>query len=236
MSHGHSLRRFALPLALPFALAAYGCARDPLAAETVPAPLIDLPSPPRSLPPAADGALATAVVAMGCFWCAEGVFEQIEGVTDVVSGYAGGTRDTASYEQVGGGSTAHAEAVKITYDPRRVSYGKLLQVFFTTHDPTTRDRQGPDWGRQYRSALFIQGSEQRAVAAAYMKQLAGARTFSAPIVTTLEALTEFYPAEAYHQDYVRRHPDHPYVRAWFPAKEKKLRDHLAPLLKARPPR
>jgi peptide-methionine (S)-S-oxide reductase len=210
------------------------CASSPLAAAEVPPPARDLPAPSAGAGPKAiqqTAPLQTMVVAMGCFWCAEGVFERIEGVTDVTSGYAGGTRDNANYEAVSAGSTNHAESVRITYDPRKISYGRLLQVFFTTHDPTTKDRQGPDWGHQYRSAIFFANPEQRAVAAEYIRQLEEAHVFKAPIVTTLEPLDAFYPAEDYHQDYVRKHPDNPYVRMWFPAKEQKLREHLAPLLK-----
>jgi peptide-methionine (S)-S-oxide reductase len=205
-------------------LAPLACAGPSLAAQDLPAPKQDLP--------AKDKAPRTAVFAAGCFWCAEGAFERIEGVTDVVSGYAGGTAETANYEQVGSGSTGHAESVRVTYDPSRVTYGQLLQVLFTFSDPTTKDRQGPDWGHQYRSAIFYQNEGEHAVAAAYIKQLEEAKAFAAPIVTTLEPLTAFYPAEAYHQDYVRRHPDHPYVRAWFPAKLHKLQEHLPKLLKA----
>lgn len=201
-----------------------GACRDPMAAENLPHPAVDLPAPARSAP-------RTAVFAMGCFWCAEGVFERVAGVIDVKSGYAGGTAESADYELVSSGRTGHAESIKVTYDPNRITYGQLLEVFFTTHDPTTKDRQGPDWGHQYRSAIFYDSDEQRQVAAAYIKQLGEAHAFNAPIVTTLEPLTAFYNAEAYHQDYVKNHPDNGYVRMWFPAKEKKLRDHLRPLLK-----
>ena len=218
MRHRVSLRH----LLLPALLIAVQCSRDPLAAEGVPTPKSDLP--------AAKGP-QTAVFAMGCFWCAEGVFERVEGVSEVVSGYAGGTADTADYELVSGGKTGHAESIRVTYDPAKISYGTLLQIFFTTHDPTTKDRQGPDWGHQYRSAIFYQGEAQRSVAEAYIKQLGEAHAFSSAVVTTVEPLGEFYRAEAYHQDYIKNHPDNSYVRMWFPAKEKKLREHFGAFLK-----
>ena len=193
-------------------------------------PEVDLPSPKRELKLPPKGP-AVAVFAAGCFWCVEGAFERIAGVTEVVSGYAGGSAASAHYDQVSSGSTDHAEAVRVTFDPNRVSYGQLLQVFFTIHDPTTKDRQGPDYGRQYRSAFFVSSAEERAVALAYIRQLDEAGLLGRPIVTTVEDLDRFYPAEDYHQDYVRKHPDHPYIRAWFPAKEKKLRAHLRALLR-----
>jgi peptide-methionine (S)-S-oxide reductase len=180
-----------------------------------------LPAPARDL--TATGEVATAVLAAGCFWCVEAVFEPVRGVTKVVSGYAGGDARSARYDWVSAGRTDHAEAVEITYDPRQVSYGKLLQMFFTIHDPTQKDRQGPDRGRQYRSAIFYATESQREIAAAYRRQLTEAGAFSRPIATTLEPLTGFYPAEEYHQDYVARHPLDPYVRAWVPAKLETLR-------------
>jgi peptide-methionine (S)-S-oxide reductase len=191
----------------------------------------DLPIPASDVPASADQPEATAVLAGGCFWCVEGIFERLDGVSAVVSGYAGGTKETATYEQVSSGRTDHAEAVQITYDPKRISYGRILQVFFATHDPTTKDRQGPDWGRQYRSAVFVADEAQKQVAEAYIRQLTEAKVFGGPIVTTLEPLTEFFPAETYHQDYVAAHPDNPYVRQWFPAKLEKLKKQFADQLK-----
>lgn len=179
-----------------------------------------LPAPERDL--AETSTVARAVFAGGCFWCVEAAFEQVPGVTDVLSGYAGGDASTATYEQVSSGTTGHAEAVQVTYDPRQVSYGALLRVFFTAHDPTTKNRQGPDVGPQYRSAIFYRDEAQRAVAAAYIAQLEAAKIFGRPIVTTLEPLTAFYPAEDYHQDFARRHPHHPYIRTWLTPKLKKL--------------
>jgi peptide-methionine (S)-S-oxide reductase len=190
-----------------------------------------LPKPERDLPvPAASGEPATAVLAGGCFWCVEAVFEQLDGVSSVVSGYAGGDNTDANYKAVSAGKTRHAEAVKITYDPAKISYGTLLRVFFATHDPTTRDRQGPDRGPQYRSAIFYATDEQKDVAQAYIRQLDRAKAFDKPIVTTLERLEKFHPAEDYHQDFVARNPAHPYVRAWVPAKLKKLREQYPELV------
>lgn len=170
------------------------------------------PQPAQDLPVSSDAGPRTLVLAGGCFWCVEGVFEQIPGVTDVVSGYAGGTADSADYERVSAGSTAHAEAVQITYDPARTTLGTLLKVFFAVaHDPTQLDRQGPDQGKQYRSAVFYADEDQKRVAEAYIGQLEAAKVFDKPIVTRLEPLEKFYPAEQYHQDYVRNHPSQGYV-------------------------
>lgn len=196
-----------------------GCAS--FGAGPLPDPAIDVP--------AASGK-QKAVFAGGCFWCTEAVFEQLKGVTDVVSGYAGGTKETAKYEIVGAGRTDHAEAIQITFDPKKITYGQLLKVFFSTaHDPTTLNRQGPDHGRQYRSEIFAVDEEQKKVAAAYMKQLTEAKVFSAPIVTLLEPLKAFYVAEEYHQDFVTRHPDHPYVLAHAVSKIKKTREQFKEL-------
>ncbi len=167
--------------------------------------------------PAADtalkaGPLQTAVFAGGCFWGVEGVFERIKGVQSVRSGYAGGPKAMAMYEIVGSGMTGHAEAVEIKYDPARVSYGTLLRILFSVaHDPTQLNRQGPDSGSQYRSAIFPQSAEQAALAKAYIAQLSTAGTWPAKIVTTLEPGKAFYPAEAYHQNYLRANPTQPYI-------------------------
>lgn len=198
------------------------CAEPSYAAAPLPKPAQDLP---------AAGTKATAVFAAGCFWCVEAVFEAVEGVTEVVSGYAGDASANAKYDAVSAGRTRHAEAVRITYDPTKISYGRLLQVLFTTHDPTTLDRQGPDAGHQYRSAIFFASPAERDVAAAYLAQLTAAKSFRAPIVTTLEPLTEFFAAEEYHQDFVARHPDHGYVRAWVPGKMKKLLENVPDVVK-----
>ncbi len=174
---------------------------------------------------------AHAVLAGGCFWCVEAVFEQLDGVTDVVSGYAGGTADSADYRKVASGQTDHAEVVRITYDPRKTTYGDLLRVFFATHDPTTLNRQGPDRGRQYRSAVFYESIDQKQIAAAYMQQLTDAGAFDDPIVTTLEPLEAFYIAEDYHQDYVQHHPNEPYVRYNALPKVEKVRKQFGDQLK-----
>ncbi len=156
----------------------------------------------------------TAIFAGGCFWGLEAVFEHVKGVTSVTNGYAGGTRATASYEQVSTETTGHAEAVKIIYDPRRVSYGTLLRVYFSiAHDPTQLNRQGPDSGPSYRSAIFPQSAAQAQVARAYIAQLGKTRAFAKPIVTKIET-GGFYPAEAYHQNFFDRNPTHPYIVAW----------------------
>lgn len=169
------------------------------------------PDPARDLAPLSDGP-QEAVFAAGCFWCVEAVFERLDGVSDVVSGYAGGSADTANYDAVCSGRTNHAEVVKIVYDPARISYGQLLKVLFAVaHDPTQLDRQGNDRGRQYRSAIFFQSEAERDVAAAYIAQLEAARVFRSPIVTVLTPLERFYPAEAYHQDYAVRNPFQPYI-------------------------
>ena len=191
----------------------------------------DLPKPAVDLPAAKEGETRTLVLAGGCFWCAEAVFEELRGVTDVTSGFAGGTKETANYELVSLGRTDHAESVRITYDPSKITYGQLLRVFFTIFDPTTLDRQGPDAGHQYRSAIFYANDDERRVADAYIKQLGAAKVCESPIDTTLEPLKGFYSAEAYHQDFVRNHPDHPYVQQWSVPKQRKVREAFKDLLK-----
>ncbi|MFW6058672.1 MAG: peptide-methionine (S)-S-oxide reductase MsrA [Phycisphaeraceae bacterium] len=189
-----------------------------------------VPAPERTI--AADDDRGEAVFAGGCFWCVEAVFERIAGVREVVSGYAGGKADTADYDAVSSGATNHAEVVCITYEPQQVRYDQLLHVFFATHDPTQKDRQGPDVGKQYRSAVFYADEHQRRVAEAYIAQLNDANALGKPIVTTLEPLEAFYPAEDYHQDFVEKHPRHPYVQQWAVPKlhklEKQFDAHLKP--------
>ena len=154
----------------------------------------------------------TAVFAGGCFWGVEAVFEQLAGVDQVLAGFAGGDALSAHYEIVSTGLTHHAESVEVTYDPAKITYGQLLKIFFAVaHDPTQKNRQGPDSGTQYRSAIFYKDAEQKRVAEAYIKQLGDAQVFSKPIVTELAPLSRFYPAEGYHQQFVRRNPDYPYV-------------------------
>lgn len=171
-----------------------------------------LPAPATDIPAASVRGPQTAVFAGGCFWGVEAVFRHVKGVSSAVSGYAGGMAVKPTYEQVGTGKTGHAESVEVTYDPAQVSYGQLLAVFFSVaHDPTQLDRQGPDYGTQYRSAIFYQNDEQKRVAEAYVAQLDKAKTFGSPIVTQIAKLPAFWPAEAYHQNYLALHPTQPYI-------------------------
>jgi peptide-methionine (S)-S-oxide reductase len=187
------------------AIAAFAVAPSRAAEDAVVVP------PPAADVPPSDG-LQTAVIAGGCFWGVQGVFQHTSGVASAVSGYAGGSKMTASYEQVSTGSTGHAESVQIKYDPKQISYGKILQIFFSVvHDPTQLNRQGPDSGTQYRSAIFTTSDEQKKVADAYIAQLNAAKVYSKPIVTKVGALEGFFPAEAYHQDYLTLHPNQPYI-------------------------
>ena len=183
-----------------FAVAPLRAAED---AVVIPAPAADLP--------ASDGT-QTVVVAGGCFWGVQGVFQHTAGVVNAVSGYAGGSKSTAEYDVVSTGATGHAESVQIKYDPKKISYGKILQIFFSVvHDPTQLNRQGPDSGTQYRSAIFTTSNEQKKVADAYIAQLDAAKVYRKPIVTKVGPLEGFYPAEAYHQDYLTLHPNQPYI-------------------------
>ena len=168
--------------------------------------------PPPTLDEPAKADSEVAVLAGGCFWGVQGVFQHVSGVTGAVSGYAGGEKATAHYDQVGTGTTGHAESVKVTFDPRKITYGRILQIYFSVaHDPTQLNRQGPDIGSQYRSAIFPVDQAQAETAKAYIAQLEEAHAFSAPIVTRVEPDRPFYPAEAYHQDFLARHPAHPYI-------------------------
>ena len=168
--------------------------------------------PPPALDEQRSRSTAVAVVAGGCFWGVQGVFQHVKGVTGAISGYAGGPQRGARYNLVSGGATGHAESVQVAYDPRQITFGRLLQVYFSVaHDPTERNRQGPDVGPQYRSAIFPLDDEQARIAEAYIAQLNAARAFSTPIVTTIEPGKTFYPAEDYHQDYLTRHPREPYI-------------------------
>ena len=188
-----------------------------------------LPSP--AVDPRVSGE-RTAVLAGGCFWGVEAVFEGLTGVKDVVSGYAGGSKSSANYRVVSSGTTGHAESVRITYDPAKISYGQLLKVFFAVaHDPTQLNRQGPDEGPQYRSAIFFSGPEQKSVAEAYITQLNEAKIFSRRIVTTVVTLDGFYPAESEHQDFVRRNPSNAYVLAHDRPKIELLEKDFPELLK-----
>ncbi|AQT94377.1 MULTISPECIES: peptide-methionine (S)-S-oxide reductase MsrA [Pseudomonas] len=169
-------------------------------------------APPALDLPADSSNLQTAVFAGGCFWGVQGVFQHVQGVTNAVSGYDGGAASTAQYESVSDGNTGHAEAVSVTYDPSKVSYGKLLQIYFSVaHNPTELNRQGPDTGTQYRSAIFAQNAEQQKIAQAYIAQLDAAKSFDKPIVTHIETGKTFYPAESYHQDFLTENPSYPYI-------------------------
>ncbi|HET6350492.1 MAG TPA: peptide-methionine (S)-S-oxide reductase MsrA [Candidatus Krumholzibacteria bacterium] len=183
----------------------------------------------------ASTVLAAAVFAGGCFWCVEAVFEELDGVKDAVSGYTGGSAETANYEAVCTGTTGHAEAVKIIYDPAKISFRKLLEVHFATHDPTTLNRQGNDMGTQYRSAIFYANEDEKRIAEEYIQELTDKHVYSRPIVTTLEPLKAFYPAEAYHQNYVCTNPRQGYVRAVAMPKVEKVRAKFSDSLKEKSP-
>ncbi len=191
---------------LGFGLAVFALAPGRSSAESatvVPAPTVDEKT---------SAATETAVFAGGCFWGVQGVFQHVEGVKNAVSGYAGGTKENAEYEKVGSGRTGHAESVKVTYDPQKISYGRLLQIYFSVaHDPTELNRQGPDTGTQYRSTIFPANDDQAKVAKAYIDQLNAANTYGKKLATTIEPGKAFYPAEAYHQDYLTLNPRQPYI-------------------------
>jgi peptide-methionine (S)-S-oxide reductase len=202
-----SIQRF---LSIAAALVLAGCVPLALSSEggerarVIPAPVVD-----ESVGAATS---EVAVFAGGCFWGVQAVFQHVKGVTGAVSGYAGGSQRTASYDATSSGGTGHAESVEVTFDPRQVTYGQLLHVFFSVaHDPTQLNRQGPDTGTQYRSTIFPANAEQARVAKAYIAQLKDARAFDSPVVTTIEADRPFYRAEDYHQDFLARHPTHPYI-------------------------
>jgi peptide-methionine (S)-S-oxide reductase len=190
-------------LIVPFVGLAATAARAAEPAFVIPAPILDQ---------SASTHTETIVLAGGCFWGVQAVFQHTKGVTSAVSGYAGGEKQTAHYEMVGGGRTGHAESVAVTFDPQEISYGKILQIYFSVaHNPTELNRQGPDVGTQYRSAVFYANDEQKKIANTYIAQLDKAHAFPQPIVTQLEALHGFYPAEDYHQDFAVLHPSYPYI-------------------------
>jgi peptide-methionine (S)-S-oxide reductase len=181
-----------------------GRAAEP--ATVIPAPAVEAPKEPSK------PGLQTVVLAGGCFWGVQAVFQHVKGVSQAVSGYAGGAKETASYEIVSSGQSGHAESVQVTFDPKQISYGRILQIYFSVaHDPTQLNRQGPDTGTQYRSAIFYQDESQRSIAQAYIAQLDKAGVYKRPIVTQINQLKGFYPAEAYHQDYATLHPSSPYI-------------------------
>jgi peptide-methionine (S)-S-oxide reductase len=179
-----------------------------------------------------NGKIASAVFGGGCFWCTEAVFDELRGVQSVISGYAGGATKNPTYEQVCSGSTGHAEVIKIEFDPAQISFRDLMTVFFATHDPTTLNRQGNDAGTQYRSAILYADPQQKAEAAAFIKELDEATTYKNPIVTTLEPLTEFYPAEDYHQKFYANNPYQGYCQYTIPPKLNKLHKQFSALLKS----
>lgn len=198
-------RRSALALFFAAGIAVLGLGgtgRGAKRAVALPSPSVDIRS----------AGLKKAVIAGGCLWGVQGVFQHVRGVTNAVSGYAGGAKETAEYEAVGSGTTWHAEAVEVTFNPKKISYGEILRIFFSVaHDPTQLNRQGPDRGTQYRSAIFPADGDQKRVAEAYIAQLEQAHAFNKRIATTVESSKEFYPADDYHQDYLERHPAQPYI-------------------------
>jgi peptide-methionine (S)-S-oxide reductase len=215
-------RRLALMLSI-LLIASVGCH----AAERTPAP-----APITDVPLAKQPGKATAIFAGGCFWGTQSVFERVKGVLDTTAGYAGGSASTATYDQVTTETTGHAESVKVIYDPSKITYGRLLQIFFSVvHDPTQLNRQGPDVGTSYRSAIFYTNEEQRRISEAYIKQLDSARVFPKPIVTQLTPLKGFYDAESYHQDYALYHPDNQYIYVCDKPKIDALKEEFPELFK-----
>ena len=203
-----------------------------VACSTADASSTPLPDPEVDAPLAKSMGEQKAVLAGGCFWGVEAVFEHVKGVSDAKSGYAGGDAASADYRKVSSGTTGHAESVLVTYDPSQVTYGQLLKVFFSVaHDPTELNRQGPDRGTQYRSAIFYANEEQKRIAEAYIKQLDRAKVFNQPIVTQVSPLEAFHDAEAYHQDYLAKHPDEPYIVINDLPKVENLRKQLPQLYK-----
>jgi peptide-methionine (S)-S-oxide reductase len=196
---------FGALLLVPFLGLAVGVTRAQEAAVVIPPPAVDEAAP-------AGGGLQSVVLAGGCFWGVQAVFEHTKGVTQALSGYSGGKKETAHYQMVGTERTGHAESVQVTYDPKQISYGRILQIYFSVaHNPTELNYQGPDSGTSYRSAIFFASDEQKRVAEAYIAQLDKAHVFSSLIVTKLEPLSGFYPAEDYHQDFLVLHPSYPYI-------------------------
>ena len=196
---------------------------------------VKLPAPALDEPAGQASARETAVFAGGCFWGVQGVFQHTRGVLNAVSGYAGGQKETASYSSIGTGRTGHAESVQISYDPKQISYGKLLQIYFSVaHDPTQLNRQGPDSGTQYRSAVFYTNASQKEVAERYVAQLDAARLFPGKIVTQLTPLNAFYPAEAYHQDYATLNPYSPYIARFDLPKIANLKTMMPELYREKP--
>ncbi len=226
-------KRWSSPLLATLALGAVCVVfwRSPLFGAEAPVVV----APPAVDNPKAPGSLQTAVLAGGCFWGVQGVFEHVRGVQKVVAGYAGGDRSTAQYETVSSGTTGHAESVKITFDPAAISYGQILQIAFSVvHDPTQLNRQGPDVGTQYRSAIFYADDTQKRIAEAYIGQLDSSHAFSRPIVTRVDPLKGFYPAEDYHQDYLYHNPSAPYIAMYDIPKVENFKHLFPDLYSGRP--
>lgn len=212
--HTNSMARTALQIGLPqlFSLALLTVGASFMSKPSMAQEGIAIPAPAVDETVAANGGSETAVLAGGCFWGVQGVFQHLDGVENAVSGYAGGDEKSARYELVGMGDTGHAESVLVTFDPKKISYGKILQVYFSVaHDPTQLNRQGPDTGTQYRSAIFPLNEDQAKIAKAYIADLNKARVFNASIVTKIEPDRAFFPAEQYHQDFLVLNPDYPYI-------------------------
>jgi len=223
------IRKSTMVGALALALSAWGVLGTGVAAEHA----VKLPPPVQDA--TATAATETAVFAGGCFWGVQAVFQHTRGVLNAVSGYAGGDKTGATYDAVSSGRTGHAESVQVTFDPKQVTYGQLLQVYFSVaHDPTTLNRQGPDSGTQYRSAVFYKDAEQKRVAERYIGQLDAARVFPARIVTQVAPLTVFFPAEAYHQDYATLHPNSPYIATFDLPKIANLKTTMPDLYRDKP--
>ena len=215
-------------LLLGLSIALRGLPSAAKSARPIPPPALDEPADPQATS-------EVAVLAGGCFWGVQGVFQHVEGVTSAVSGYAGGTAEAAHYETVSSGTTGHAESVRIAFDPRRISYGHILQIYFSVaHDPTELDRQGPDVGTQYRSAIFPNDPQQTRIAEAYIAQLDQARAFNASIVTRIEPGGNFYPAEDYHQDFLARNPNYLYIMVYDLPKLENLKRLFPDLYRAAP--
>lgn len=224
MKRIHSFR--GLVVVTLIALVGVSCNTSAKPITATPKPAADLPAPRD------DEKTRTAVFGMGCFWCSSAVYEQLKGVTDVTAGYAGGDKETATYEKYH--ESNHAEAIRITYDPRQITYGQLLQVLFTVGDATTKNGQKPDFGPQYRIAVFYEDDAQKSVADAYVKQLTDAKVFSESIAVTVEPMPHgFFPAEDYHQHFVQKHPDHPYVMQWSVEKVARVREAFPDLVKSK---
>jgi len=228
-------RKFAAPLRLAVMFGAVG-----LGVVLWRAPLFGAEAPVVIAPPAVDnpksaGPMQTAVLAGGCFWGVQGVFQHVRGVKNVIAGYAGGEKTTAQYETVSSGTTGHAESVQITFDPAVISYGQLLQIAFSVvHDPTQLNRQGPDVGTQYRSEIFYSDDAQKHIAQAYISQLDQAHAFPRPIVTRVDPLKGFYPAERYHQDYLINNPTQPYIAIYDLPKVQNFRRTFPELFSGQP--